>query len=56
MKKIYSKPNMDIINIASQQQLLAGSLTENPGSAPDQGGGSFGSRMDDEWDLMLLGY
>lgn len=56
MKKKYLKPNMVIINIASQQQLLAGSLTETPGSATDQDSGSFGSRMDDEWDMMLLGY
>ena len=36
--------------------MLATSLTETPGSATGQGSGSFGSRMDDEWDMMLLNY
>lgn len=55
MKKIYLSPKTEVINIATQQ-LIAASLTESTTGTPGQNSGNFGSRMDDEWDMMLLGY
>lgn len=55
MKKIYLSPKIEVINIATQQ-LIAASITENAGSPSGMDSGSFGSRMDDSWDMMLLNY
>ena len=55
MKKIYLSPKIEVINIATQQ-LIAASLTESTSGASGLDTGSFGSRMDDEWDIELLNY
>ena len=53
MKKIYMIPTLQVVNI-KVQNILAGSYTENTGSASEMGSGSFGARgasfSDDEWD------
>ncbi|MBQ8657054.1 MAG: hypothetical protein IJ527_08405 [Prevotella sp.] len=47
MKKIYEKPEMSVHMMNLSQSLLAGSQTEDTGSAEGMISGSFGSR---EWD------
>ena len=49
MKKKYFTPDMEVVKINAQQQLLAGSITESIGSAEEMGSGALGSR---ELDLL----
>ncbi len=46
MKKTYINPNIEVITIASQQQMLAGSPTEQP-----QNGDAITSAMGREFDF-----
>ncbi len=43
MKKIYLKPTLEVFQMKTTHSLLAGSLTDNTGSAADMGSGSFGA-------------
>lgn len=49
MKKTYMTPDMEVVKIKAQQQLLAGSISESLGDANGMGSGEFGSR---ELDLL----
>lgn len=53
MKKTYMIPTMKVVNI-KVQNILAGSYTENTGSASEMGSGSFGARgagfSDGDWE------
>ncbi len=49
MKKTYITPDMEVVKINAQQQLLAGSISESLGGAEDMGSGELGTR---ELDLM----
>ena len=43
-KQEYFTPEMEVVKINAQQQLLAGSLSESLGDAEDMGSGELGSR------------
>ena len=49
MKKTYMTPDMEVVKINAQQQLLAGSITQSIDSAEEMPGGALGSR---EFDLL----
>ena len=49
MKKTYMTPDMEVVKINAQQQLLAGSISESLGDANEMGSGALGTR---ELDLM----
>lgn len=49
MKKTYMTPDMEVVKINAQQQLLAGSISESLGDAEDMGSGELGTR---ELDLL----
>ena len=53
MKKTYIFPEVKVVNI-KVQNILAGSYTENTGSASEMSSGSFGARgasfSDGDWD------
>ena len=51
MKKTYMIPTMKVVNI-KVQKILAGSYTENTGSASEMDSGSFGARRArfSDWD------
>lgn len=54
MKKTYINPEMEIVEIKMQQQMLAGSVGINPGASPIDpsyaDGREFGDEFDDEFD------
>ncbi|MBQ8714354.1 MAG: hypothetical protein IJ552_03990 [Prevotella sp.] len=48
MKKTYMTPDMEVVKINAQQQLLAGSVSENISDAVGMGSGEFGSHQLEE--------